>query len=664
MKYGIRIAFLLLFSNLVWSQKDTSQVKLNPVEVKADSSLKKSYPNAVYHELSQSEIQNSANDDLGTLISRMSSVTLKDYGGIGGLKTVAVRGFSSAHTGVLINGIPLENAQTGSVNLGNIRTEGIGKVAFWVGTVNDRSLPVKSNMYASTLNIIPYEQLENYKTFKVKTSMSYGSFNSIEPFFGLNARYGKQKKNRIGMNVRYLYSDGNYPYRLENGDSILEGERENAIVRSIQGNLAGMHDLNKGKLSYRFSYYNDSKGLPGAVILYDSSTSHQHLKNQDFNGQFQYFLDEEKWSVLTYFKYNYNQTSYQDPDFLNSIGGIYDDYWMNTYYGGANFSIKVAPRAEILIGADETYTTLVSSKNTLSNTWRSDLKALVGFNYSVWRIKIQANGMLTYLTDQNSGIQSFESIKFNPFLSFGIYPIKNSLLHFRVFYKNSLRPPSVNEMYYNQIIKDIQPETAHQINIGTSYKIQSLKFFEYLNLGFDFYKNFVRNKIVLIPTQNLFVWSVQNIGKVDITGLDFYLNFKTNSQKNFRLLWDFKYTLLLALDVSDPDSKTYRDQIPYTSKDNFSTLFGIEFFDFGLSWNINYGGPRYSLAENIEENKLPAYFLNDFSAYYNFRFKKNKHLLRIKFDIRNILNEPYVMVKSFPMPGINYNVKLVYEFSN
>lgn len=646
-----------------FAQKDSSRVQLKQIEVKADSSRKKSYPNAVYTEFSNLEIQNSANDDLGTILSRMSSVTLKDYGGVGGLKTISVRGFSATHTGVLIDGLIQENSQTGSINLGNIRSENVGNVGFWIGSPNDRSLPVKANSYASTINITPYESLNDYRKTKVKTSLNYASFNTLEPFFGLNQKYGKSGKNRFGLNFRYLYSEGNYPYTFENGNQILEGERGNSLVRSALGNISGSHQLQKGDLSYRLSYMNENKGLPGAIILYDSTISQQRLANQDFSGQLKYYLEEDIWSALGFFKYSYSQTDYTDPNFLNSTGGIEDQYWVNSYYGGVNFSIKAARRLEFLLGVDETYTTLVSNKNTLSNTWRSDLKAMVGINYLVWRIKIQANGIFTYLTDNNSGVQSFEAIKLNPFISFGIYPIKNSLLHFRVFYKNSLRPPTMNEMYFNQIIKDVQPEIAHQLNIGTTYKITTWKFFEYMTVGFDFYKNFVRNKIVLIPTQNLFIWSVQNVGKVDITGLDFSLSFKTNEKKNFRLFWDLKYSLLLAQDVSDPDSKTYKNQLPYTSKDNFSTLFGIEFFDFGLSWQINYGGPRYALTENIEANELPSFLINDLSLYYNFRFKENKHLLRIKVDVRNILNEQYVMVKSFPMPGINFNVKLVYEFT-
>ena len=47
-----------------------------------------------------------------------------------------------------------------------------------------------------------------------------------------------------------------------------------------------------------------------------------------------------------------------------------------------------------------------------------------------------------------------------------------------------------------------------------------MKFFK-LETSVDLYQNQVENKIVAIPTQNLFNWSIQNIGNVSARGIDF-----------------------------------------------------------------------------------------------------------------------------------------------
>jgi outer membrane cobalamin receptor len=632
---------------------------LGEVLIQTDSLQKKSYPNIIYHEFSEKEIQNSVYSDLGSMVNTISNVTLKDYGGVGGLKTISVRGFSSEHNAVLIANIPISNSQTGAVDLGNFRTDNIAQMSFSVGTINNKFHTAKANSYVSTLNIKPRELKTNINKLSVFASGSYGSFNTVEPFLGVNGRVGKS--TFLGGNFRYLYSDGNYPYTYETSTGTEEADRQNSKVNSLQANFGGVHQFKKGAFDFRLSYSDGIKGLPGAVILYDSTESRQRLYTKNFSGQMNYKFEKDKWSAYAFGSYSYDYTNYQDPNFLNSTGGIDDRYWMNNYYFGSTFSITPINRFSMLFGFDETFTTLNSSKSTIQNTYRSDLKGMIGINYAFWRMKLKVNGIFTYLSDQNDGQRTFESIKVNPFISLGIYPIKKSLFHIRLYYKNSLRPPTMNEMYYNQIIKDLEPETAHQINFGMSYKITTWNFFEYFHVGMDFYKNFVKNKIVLIPTQNLFVWSVQNIGKTDITGLDFNISFRTSKKRSFQLFWDIKYSLLLALDVTDADSKTYKNQLPYIPKDNFTTLFGFEFYGFGFSWNINYGGTRYALSENIEANKMEDYFLNDMSIYYTYKTKNEKHSLKIKLDLRNVFNVDYQMVNSFPMPGINYNVKLIYE---
>src|SRR6218665_1497695 len=47
-----------------------------------------------------------------------SGVLVKDYGGIGGLKTVSVRSLGANHTGIMYDGIMLGDAQGGQIDLG------------------------------------------------------------------------------------------------------------------------------------------------------------------------------------------------------------------------------------------------------------------------------------------------------------------------------------------------------------------------------------------------------------------------------------------------------------------------------------------------------------------------------------------------------------------
>mgnify|MGYP002624503116 CR=1 FL=1 len=56
-------------------------------------------------------------------VRRFSGVQIRDYGGVGGLKTVNVRSLGSEHTGVFLDGFEIDNAQNMQVDLGRFQTD-------------------------------------------------------------------------------------------------------------------------------------------------------------------------------------------------------------------------------------------------------------------------------------------------------------------------------------------------------------------------------------------------------------------------------------------------------------------------------------------------------------------------------------------------------------
>ena len=58
-----------------------------------------------------------------------SGVVLKDYGGIGGLKTNSVRSLGANHTGVLYDGMMMGDAQGGQIDLGTISLDQLEQIS-------------------------------------------------------------------------------------------------------------------------------------------------------------------------------------------------------------------------------------------------------------------------------------------------------------------------------------------------------------------------------------------------------------------------------------------------------------------------------------------------------------------------------------------------------
>jgi outer membrane cobalamin receptor len=66
-------------------------------------------------------------------VRHFTGTTVKDYGGIGGLKTVSVRGLGATHTAVSYDGVVMGNCQAGQIDLGRFASNGLGSISLHVG---------------------------------------------------------------------------------------------------------------------------------------------------------------------------------------------------------------------------------------------------------------------------------------------------------------------------------------------------------------------------------------------------------------------------------------------------------------------------------------------------------------------------------------------------
>ena len=71
------------------------------------------------------------------VLKYMSGVNLHDYGGVGGLKTVSVRGMGAKHTAVSYDGVLVSDAQSGVVDLGRFPLNNLSAVTLAMGLGGD-----------------------------------------------------------------------------------------------------------------------------------------------------------------------------------------------------------------------------------------------------------------------------------------------------------------------------------------------------------------------------------------------------------------------------------------------------------------------------------------------------------------------------------------------
>ena len=93
---------------------DSTAIKLDDVVVWGSTNRKEIVP---AQRLIGAELEALSSSSVGDAIRYFSGVQLKDYGGVGGLKTVDVRSMGTNHMGVFYDCIQLGNAQNGQVDL-------------------------------------------------------------------------------------------------------------------------------------------------------------------------------------------------------------------------------------------------------------------------------------------------------------------------------------------------------------------------------------------------------------------------------------------------------------------------------------------------------------------------------------------------------------------
>ena len=165
--------------------------------------------------------------------------------------------------------------------------------------------------------------------------------------------------------------------------------------------------------------------------------------------------------------------------------------------------------------------------------------------------------------------------RFTPALFMNWYPFRTRDFSVRGFVKNNFRMPTFNDLYYAEVgNSNLRPEKATQYDLGATYTAKICKT-GIVTLKADGYYNVVRDKIIAYPKGQQFRWTMLNLGKVHITGVDFEAHGQMQISKvkaGLRL----QYTYQRAVDVTDENDSYYKHQIPYIPKHSGSAIADIE----------------------------------------------------------------------------------------
>ena len=595
-------------------------------------------------------------------VKHFAGVTVKDYGGIGGLKTVSIRSLGAQHTAVGYDGITLTDCQTGQIDIGRFSLDNVDQLSLSNGQSDNIFQPARFFAAAGILNIQTLTpRFEKEKTTNISASFKTGSWGLVNPSILLEQQLNS--KWTVSANGEWMSSDGHYPYTLHYGDAkedlTSREKRKNTDVQTFRAE-AGLYGIFSDKEQYRLKayYFQSSRGLPKATTLYNDH-SLQQLWDKNTFVQSQYKKEfSRQWVFQSSAKWNWSYQRYLDPDTPNSKGKTENSYYQQEYYLSASALYRVLSNLSFSLSTDGSINRLNANlKDFAYPTRYSWLTAFAGKYVNDW-LTASASVLATVINEEvRQGSAAANRRKLSPYVSASFKPFAGEEFRIRLFYKDIFRLPSFNDLYYGQVGNtNLKPESTTQYNLGLTYSRSINELIPYVSVTADAYYNKVKDKIIAIPTKNLFIWSMVNLGEVDIKGIDIAGNISLQPWEKLRVNLSGNYTYQRALDMTEPGGKTYKQQIAYTPRVSGSGQAGIETPWVNLSYSFLFSGKRYMLGQNLRENRLDSYSDHSVSVSRDQRIRNVNTSLTV--EVLNLLDKNYEIVKNFPMPGRSVRVTM------
>lgn len=591
------------------------------------------------------------------VLKYFSGATVKDYGGVGGLKTVSVRGLGASHTAVAYDGIIITDNQTGQIDLGKFSASQAGSVRMVSGPDNDLLQPAALAAQAAVIDInTDRPDLEDVKQ-RSSAQIKYGSFNTLSA--QAESAFKAGLNNIVSLQGEWLKTDGNYPYTQDNGASSLKMRRENSDVHRLRVEGALFSNFGQNTtLTTRAYWFQSEQGLP-ANILYNENAAHERLWSR--NGFIQSTLTtllSNRLTLRTSAKYGITYTRYLDPKVNTTLGKTDNRYTEQEGYFSATALYRLADRITASAGIDGRLSTLEGNGADQASPTRYTINSTVAIKYASERLTLTGRLNHVFTTEKTKlrqAAESYNHLSPTAGLNWLVWP--DAGLHFRASFSNTLRLPTFNDLYFEQIgRRDLRPENASVTSAGMviENRIGNVLYSVYA----DAYNSNVKDRIMAVPGKNTAVWMMKNIGQVTTHGFESGLELRSQDG-TVRPALLVSYTYQRSMDKSDSNGTTWNHQLPYTPRHSASAVTWIETPYVNASCNLLYSGEYYCNGYNGPEYRMPSYYELGCSVWRDFRIKAIE--LTLRAECINLTDSRYELVRNYPMPGRQFRISATIE---
>lgn len=685
MNRRLYISILILGMSLIAHAQDTlslhqdsllRQLQLDEVQVVARQRKEVVPPQT----LSGGKLEALSVNSVADAVRYFSGVQIKDYGGVGGMKTVDVRSMGSHHLGVFYDGIEIGNAQNGTVDLGKFSMDNLDEIQLYNGQKSDIFQPAKDFGSAGTLYLkTRHPRFRSGKNYNVEIRMKAGSFGHANP----SVLYEQKLTDNLHLsaNAEYTYANGHYHFRyrkvLPNGQTAWDttAVRQNGDVMAGRAEVGFFGYLPDGKWHVKGYHYQSKRGIPGAIVnnvwknsqrQWDRNSFVQgHLSNKWTLGRSRHHDLDVQFNA----KYSNDWMRYQNPD--TTLMYLDNQFLQQEIYASAAARYAIFPFWDVAVATDYQLNWLESNMSVFARPLRHTLLVSAATAVSYKWLKAQASVLDTYIHDVTRGVGQAAKARnaVTPAVFVNIKPYLPEEFYLRAFYKMVFRMPTFNDLYYTDVGNiSLEPEKTRQYDLGAEYtrhiagsdmaggsRLSGI----HIGLKADAYFNQVENKIVAIPKGNSqYRWMMMNLGYVEIWGAETAADLGLYFSEFHHLDFHGGYTWQQALDKTDPTDNdpyggTYGGQIAYIPRHSFSGTVTYRWNDrLTASYAFVYVGSRYTSSANIPANYVQPWYTHDLTLSYKWHLS-NGMGLQAGIEVNNLLNQQYEVIPNYPMPGLN-----------
>ncbi|MBP3745625.1 MAG: Plug domain-containing protein, partial [Prevotella sp.] len=195
-------------------QADTLRSRrLGEVKVSGSNKQKDVNNSAPEQTLTIKDMEQMGASSVSDAVRHMAGVTLHDYGGAGGLKTVSIRGLGAQFTGVSYDGVPLSDVQTGQIDLQRYTLNGVKQLDLLIGEGNDIFIAARETVMPSLLSISTQGVSHKDHDLHLMAQAVMGAWGYTSPMLSAEKAWGK-----VAVNVQadYVYAENDYPFTIYN----------------------------------------------------------------------------------------------------------------------------------------------------------------------------------------------------------------------------------------------------------------------------------------------------------------------------------------------------------------------------------------------------------------------------------------------------------------